>query len=199
MTKIQWKKNRQHLKSCPNGFAIIRRHLNFQFSETHVKRARSKENSVKIELMYFFFRSSCYIGWCSWNQCVFMVVVNVVFLSENRFERNDGHKNDWMQSENKVLSNKFILRVSSIPLNFHLIQHFLSWFFLLARGVSGWTERKKEEWIQIEEKEAFSIFFFRVHSCSSIHEIRVKLARHLCIPAPNIYWCIGRFDLIKIT
>lgn len=142
----------------------------FQFSETHVKRARSKENSVKIELMYFFFVPPA-IRWCSWNQCVFMVVVNVVFLSENRFERNDGHKNDWMQSENKVLSNKFILRVSSIPLNFHLIQHFLSWFFLLARGESGWTQRKKKNESKSKKKKLSRFFFGSTHVRASMRYV----------------------------
>lgn len=110
-------------------------------------RNACKKGTVKRKLgenrVDVFFFVPLAIRWCSWNQCVFMVVVNVVFLSENRFERNDGHKNDWMQSENKVLSNKFILRVLSIPSNFHLIQHFLSLFF--SSWCSWWVRMNGEE------------------------------------------------------
>lgn len=87
-------KNLSHLISWPNGrIAQLdnhTRHLNFNFH-----RCKSEKSTLKTlgkwSWCVFF---SLFSPWssCSSNQCVFMDVVNVVFLSENRFERNDDHK-----------------------------------------------------------------------------------------------------------
>lgn len=123
-----------------------------------------------------------------------MDVVNVVFLNENHLNGTATIKKkiDQMQSENKVLSNKFILRVCRLrPFNkmFYSLKHFLFVFFFSSILLETWTTKMLDEKVELSlvlATHASKLSMRYVSSdCSSL------MHTNKCL-----YWCIGRFDLI---